>query len=101
VKFDIIRSEEFREQFNSLCLEDKKQVAKKVGRILQNPYHYKTLQNNYSLKLFRVRLRIQNKEARLVYIVKEPEVILDALVFRKHDYKDLDTYLKRFTEDEA
>jgi len=101
VKFTIIRSEKFREQFNALSLENKERVAKKVRRILQNPYHYKSLQNNYNLKAFRARLKIQNKDARLIYVVREPDVILDAIVFRKHDYRDLKMHLKRLIEQEA
>jgi len=92
VKFTIIRSEKFREQFNALSLENKERVAKKVRRILQN---------NYNLKAFRARLKIQNKDARLIYVVREPDVILDAIVFRKHDYRDLKMHLKRLIEQEA
>ncbi len=87
--------EEFKKQFDKLNKKSKRIVYDKIQLIKQNSYRYKRLNTKYISKLFRVRLNIQSKETRLIYVIIEPNIILICFLDRKKDYKDWKKYLKK------
>ncbi|MDO8625143.1 MAG: type II toxin-antitoxin system RelE/ParE family toxin [Candidatus Diapherotrites archaeon] len=83
------------EQLNSLDEKEKKTIWEKIKLIEENPFHFKKIHSQRFRKVFRVRLSIQGKETRLIYVVLEPNIIIACLLERKRDYKDLEKYLKK------
>ena len=83
------------EQLNTLDEKSKKTILEKIKLIEENPFHFKKIHSQRFRKVFRVRLNIQGKETRLIYVFIEPNIIIVCLLERKRDYKDMEKYLKR------
>ena len=83
------------EQLNSMDDKSKKIIWEKIKLIEENPFHFKKIHSQRFRKVFRVRLSIQGRETRLIYVVLEPNIIIACLLERKRDYKDMEKYLKR------
>ncbi len=83
------------EQLSTLDERSKKTIWEKIKLIEQNPFHFKKIHSQRFRKVFRVRLSIQGKETRLIYVVLEPNIIIACLLERKRDYKDMEKYLKK------
>ncbi|MFH1151863.1 MAG: hypothetical protein ABIJ14_03165 [Nanoarchaeota archaeon] len=99
MKFKIIPLHSFKEQLEKLDSKSKKVIYDKIQLIKENPYRYKRIHSISYSKVFRVRLRIQSKEARLIYVIINPNIILACLLDRKKNYKDLEKYLKNISKD--
>lgn len=85
----------FTEQAKKLDSKSKKIVQEKIQLVKQNPFRFKRIHSKKYSKVFRVRLSIKSKEARLIYAVISPNIILVCLLDRKRDYKDLERYLSK------
>ena len=83
------------EQLNELDDKSKKINLEKIKLIEENPFHFKKIHSQRFRKVFRVRLSIQGKETRLIYVVLEPNLIIACLLERKRDYKDMEKYLAK------
>ena len=83
------------EQLNTLDEKSKKTILEKIKLIEENPFHFKKIHSQRFRKVFRVRLNIQGKETRLIYVFIEPNIIIVCLLERKRDYKDMEKYLKK------
>ncbi|HLC92352.1 MAG TPA: hypothetical protein VJH23_01450 [archaeon] len=83
------------EQLNSMDDKSKKIIWEKIKLIEENPFHFKKIHSQRFRKVFRVRLSIQGRETRLIYVVLEPNIIIACLLERKRDYKDMEKYLKK------
>ena len=83
------------EQLNNLDDKSKKIIWEKIKLIEENPFHFKKIHSQRFRKVFRVRLSIQGRETRLIYVVLEPNIIIACLLERKRDYKDMEKYLKK------
>ena len=75
--------------------KSKKQIEKRLLLIKKYPTHNKAL-TGFNLTLFRIRIRDNNIEKRIIYTIKNNEIILLAILERKHDYKDLKQILDKF-----
>lgn len=84
----------FRKQFSELDIKSKRIIKNKTKLLELNPYRNKKLHNKHGRILFRIRLKIQNKESRLIYEVIKPNIILLCLIERKNSYKELEKLLK-------
>ena len=91
--FKLISTKGFQQQAKYLDIKTKRILDNKLDLILQNPYRFKAL-NYKNHKLFRVPLNINSKETRLIYKIINPNIILNCLLERKRNYKDLKKYLK-------
>ena len=67
--------------------------------IKESPYRYKKIHSKQFSKVFRIRLNLQSKEIRLIYVVIEPNIVLVCLLERKKNYSDLEKYLKKLKEE--
>ncbi|MBS3157050.1 hypothetical protein J4442_02645 [Candidatus Woesearchaeota archaeon] len=85
--------EKFNEQVINLDKKSKRIIEGKIQLIKENPFRFKKLHTKSYSRIFRVRLRIQSNDMRLIYAVIEPNIILICLLERKKDYKDLEKYL--------
>jgi len=95
MNYKIIPSLVFLKQtkkLNNICLE---QIENKFKLVKINPYRNKRIKFA-NLMLFRIRIKNQNKEKRIIYWVKENNVVdILFILNRDKNYKDLKKYLKR------
>jgi mRNA-degrading endonuclease RelE of RelBE toxin-antitoxin system len=85
----------FKEQIKQLDVKSKRIIYDKIQLIKENPYRSKKIHSEQYSKVFRIRLNIQSKETRLIYVIIEPNIILVCLLERKKDYKDLEKYISK------
>ena len=84
----------FERQISSLDKKQRLIILDKIRLIKENPYRYKRIRSKKYSKIFRIRFSLDQKEAKLIYVIIEPNIILACLLDRKKDYKDLEKYLK-------
>ncbi len=94
MKFTLVSTDYFLKQIALLDSRSKNLINSKLDLILINPYRFKRIHSKKFGKVFRVRLNLQGKETRLIYVVKEPDIIVVCLLERKHDYNDLEKRLE-------
>ncbi len=85
----------FKEQFDKLDEKSKRIIHKKIQLIKENPFRSKRIHSKSYSKVFRIRLKINFKEKRLIYVILSSNVILVCLLDRDKNYKDLEKYLSR------
>lgn len=95
MSFKVISSRTFKKQFDDFDNKSKKLIYEKIQLIKENPYRNKKIHTKSFSRVFRVRLNIQGKEKRLIYVIISPKIILACLIDRDKDYKDLEKYLKK------
>ena len=95
MNFKIIYANTFYKQLSGLDEKSKRILRQKIELIQQDPFRFKKIHSRLFNKVFRVRLGFEGKETRLVYVVKEPNVIIACLLERKNDYRDLEKYLSK------
>lgn len=95
MKFEVISSIDFKKQFDELPEKYRKQIKKKVELIEQNPFRFKAIHSKLYSRVFRVRLNIESREIRLIYVVLGSKIILVCLLVRAKEYDDLETYLSK------
>lgn len=83
------------EQLNELDEKDKRTIWEKIKLVEENPFRFKRIHSKRFRKAFRIRLSIQGKETRLIYVVIEPNIIIACLLERKKDYRDLEKHLSK------
>ena len=93
--FSVKATPYFIAQISQLSSHAKRMVAGKIALISENPYGFKRINSKQYSKVFRVRLKLDGKETRLIYVVLEPEVVLACLLERKNDYRDLEAALEK------
>ena len=95
MSYTIKATEIFKEQVKDLDKKTRDIIKDKIRLIKENPYRYKKIHSRLFSKVFRIRLNIRKKEARLIYVLIEPNIILVCLLERKKEYKDLTKYLQK------
>jgi mRNA-degrading endonuclease RelE of RelBE toxin-antitoxin system len=93
--FAIKLSQVIVEQLDALDEKSKETAREKIKLIEENPFRFKKIHSTRFRKAFRIRLNIQGKETRLIYVVIEPNIIIACLLERKKDYRDLEKYLSK------
>ena len=88
-------AEFFLEQLAELDEKSKQLIKNKIELIKENPFHFKRIHSKKFNKVFRVRLNLQGKETRLIYVVLEPNIILACLLDRNKNYTALEKYLNK------
>ena len=88
-------AEFFLEQLARFDEKSKQLIKNKIELIKENPFHFKRIHSKKFNKVFRVRLNLQGKETRLIYVVLEPNIILACLLERNKNYTDLEKYLHK------
>ncbi len=95
MKFELVASKFFKEQFDKPPERYQSQLKKKAELIEQNPYRFKSIHSTFYSRVFRLRLNIGGKETRLIYVVLGSKVILVCLLDRSKEYRDLENYLAK------
>lgn len=85
----------FKKQVENLDEKSKRIIKEKIELIKSNHYRYKKIHSNLFSRVFRIRLAINNKDTRLIYVVLESNIIFVCLLDRKDDYNDLEKYLNK------
>ncbi len=84
----------FLEQFAALHEDEKRIIRDKISLAKENPYRNKAIKSNEYKRVFRIRIRKDNQDARLIYVLLEPDIILVCMMYRKDDYRELEKFLK-------
>ncbi len=92
--YELNATEFFISQLDELDIKIKGQIREKLELIKENHYRYKRLHSKTYSRAFRVRLKIQNRESRLVYVVLGTRIIIVAILDRTKGYRDLEKYLE-------
>lgn len=95
MNFNVQSTDFFLNQIKGLDEKAKRIVKQKIGLIIENSFRFKRIHSKKFNKVFRVRLNIQGKETRLIYVVLEPRILLVCLLERKNEYRDLEHYLSK------
>ncbi len=95
MRFEVKATESFQQQFDKLPEKYKKQIKKKVELIETNPFRFKSIHSKLYSRVFRVRLDIEGRETRLIYVILGSKIILVCLLDRTKDYRDLESYLTK------
>ncbi len=95
MNFEVISSIDFKSQFDKLPDKYKRQIKKKVELVELNPFRFKAIHSKLYSKVFRVRLNLESKEARLIYVVLGSKIILVCLLDRNKEYEDLENHLAK------
>ena len=95
MNFEVKATESFQQQFDELPKKYKIHIKKKVELIERNPFRFKAIQSKLYSRVFRVRLNIEGKETRLIYVVLGSKIILVCLLDRSKEYSDLENYLSK------
>jgi len=95
MKFEVKATESFQKQFDELAEKYKRQIKNKVELIEKNPFRFKTIHSKLYSKVFRVRLNIEGKETRMIYVLLGSKIILVCLLDRTREYEDLEKYLEK------
>ena len=98
MSFELISSELFLEQLKNLPEKYKNQIKNKIELIKQNPFRFKKIHSKKFSRVFRIRMNIEGKETRLIYVVLGSKIILACLLDKTKEYKDLETYLSKISE---
>ncbi|MBU1975841.1 MAG: hypothetical protein KKG59_05545 [Nanoarchaeota archaeon] len=85
----------FKKQVSALNQRNRRIIYEKIELLKENPYRYKKIRSKKYSRVFRIRLNIEQKETRLIYVVLSPNIILVCLLERKGEYKNLEKYLKQ------
>ena len=93
--YEIVASRTFLKQIESLSPKHKKLIDNKIDLIKQNPSRFKAIYPRLYSRVFRVRLNIEGKETRLIYVVLGSKIIVACLLDRSKEYEDLEKYLAR------
>ncbi len=99
MKFNIKTFKLFLEQINGVDKKSRKLIHEKIELVRQNPFRYKKIRSKRFSRVFRVRLTLESKEYRLIYIVIQPNIVLVCLLERAKDYKDLEKNLKKLRKE--
>lgn len=95
MSFEVIPTKSFIKQIKELDSKSKKLIHEKIQLIKENPYRNKKIHSKKFSRVFRVRLNIQGKEKRLIYLIIASKIILVCLINRDKNYKDLERYLSK------
>ncbi len=95
MSFKIVPTKYFLNQIKDLDDKSKRIIKEKIELIKENPYRNKKIHTKRFSRVFRVRLKIDNKDKRLIYVIISPKIILACLVDRDKGYKDLEKYLSK------
>lgn len=95
MKFELVSTEFFQQQFDKLPEKYKRLIKKKVKLIEKSPFRFKKIHSKSYSRVFRVRVNIEGKETRLIYVVLGLKIILVCLFDRTKGYKDLESYLAK------
>ncbi len=93
MKFEVIAGKDFKEQSDRLPEKHKTQIKKKVELTEQNPFRFKAIHSKLYSRVFGVRLDVEGKETRVIYVVLGSKIILVCLLDRSKDYTDLENHL--------
>lgn len=79
----------FVEQLASLTDDEVRRIGEKLELVRQNPFRYKSLHIKGSTKAFEIKITLQDKYSRIIYQLDGNEILVEGIINRKDDFKDL------------
>ncbi len=93
MSFELKSSQLFLEKLKGISLHAKKLIEGKLDLIKRNPFRFKRIHSNKFSQVFRIRLNLDGRDCRLVYLIRNGAVILVCILERKNDYRELEAAL--------
>ncbi|MBI5226122.1 hypothetical protein HY994_02675 [Candidatus Micrarchaeota archaeon] len=79
----------FLDQAKELTAEENQLIIKKLDVVKQNPFRYKSLRIPGLSKVFEIKITLQNRYCRIIYVLDGNEILVEGIILRKNDFKDL------------
>jgi len=95
MKFELLPSNNFLKQLAEFDDAERKRIKEKLLLAEQNPFRNKSIYSKAFNHVFRIRITLQDREKRIVYVVLKDKVLIIGILDRDNDYKDLENYLKK------
>ena len=99
MKFELVPSNHFLKQVLELSEKDGQRVKHKLLLAEQNPFRNKAIHSKEFNHVFRIRVNLQDREKRIVYIVLKDKILIAGILDRDKDYRELEEYLKKAKKD--
>lgn len=94
MEYVLVPSYFFLEQLEKISPETKELIHEKLQLAKLNPFRYKRIKG-CSLFLFRIRMKENRKEKRIIYLLDKNLIKILCILDRDNNYKDLKLYLKK------
>ncbi len=79
----------FVKQLDVLMDDEVRRIDEKLELARQNPFRYKSLRIKGLTKAFEIKITLQDKYSRIVYQLDGNEILVEGIINRKDDFKDL------------
>ena len=89
----------FLDQVKKFDRKSRRIIYSKIQLIKENPFRFKKIHSKQYSRVFRVRVNLNSKEMRIIYVVIEPNILLVCLLERKKNYQDLEKYLVKIKQE--
>lgn len=89
----------FLEQIRKFGKKSRKLVEKKIELLRLNPYRFKACVLNNFQRFKGVRVTLDGKERRLIYVVIKNIIFLVCIFDRDKGYGDLEKFLEKFKDE--
>ncbi|PKP57517.1 MAG: hypothetical protein CVT89_04390 [Candidatus Altiarchaeales archaeon HGW-Altiarchaeales-2] len=89
----------FLEQIRPFSSKSRKHIEQKIELIRLNPYRFKHVHSKNFSMVFRVRMTLDGKERRLIYVIIKDIVFLVCIFDRDKGYRDLEKFLAKFKDE--
>jgi len=95
MEFEVRTTCFFKSQVEGLDEKSRRIILDKFQLIKLNPFRYKCVESKEYSRVHRVRLTVNDKSVRMVYVIIGNIIWVVCLIDREKDYANLDDYLKR------
>jgi mRNA-degrading endonuclease RelE of RelBE toxin-antitoxin system len=98
MKFELLPSNNFLKQLSEFDISERGRIKEKLLLAEQNPFRNKAIHSKEFNHVFRIRITLQDREKRIIYVVLKDKVLVVGILDRDKDYKDLEAYLRKAKE---
>ncbi|MFH1257636.1 MAG: hypothetical protein ABIG96_01060 [Candidatus Micrarchaeota archaeon] len=95
MSYELKSSSLFLEQLKTISPHGKMLIESKLDLIKQNPFRFKRIHSRKFSQVFRIRLNLDGKDCRLIFVILNGAVILVCILERKNDYRELEGMLRK------
>lgn len=98
-EFKVLPFRIFLEQIRPFSSKSKRIIEQKIELMRLNPYRFKRVHSKNFSMVFRVRMTLDGKERRLIYVIIKDIVFLVCIFDRDKGYRDLEKFLAKFKDE--
>ncbi|MBR9707226.1 MAG: hypothetical protein GOV15_02200 [Candidatus Diapherotrites archaeon] len=99
MKYELKPTNFFLEQIQKLSQKSRHTLKEKLLLAEQNPFRLKILRSKLFSHAFRIRIKLDNTDCRIVLVLIKQELFVVCILDRKKDYKDLKQHLTKLKKE--